>query len=103
MTLNHGILNIPLHKRGNFHKELDDYLASEVRRKHQEFNERKASFESAKEEAKRMYELMDKDLVRAEAKRRCMKLTEFREVLKDIRDFKPKQAFVVFQSFIKSE
>lgn len=29
MALDHGMLNVPLSKRGNFHKELDDHLANE--------------------------------------------------------------------------
>lgn len=100
MSLDHGILNVPLEKRGNFHRELDDHLAAEKRRKEDALFLRKCSFEEAKTEAKRLFPLMDKALIRLEAKRRGMKLSEFNEVLRDIRDFKPRQAPQVFAMFI---
>lgn len=103
MSLDHGILNLPLEKRGNFHRELDEHLAAEKRRKEDEIFFRKCSFEDAKVEAKRLFPLMDKALIRAEAKRRGMKLSEFNEVLRDIRDFKPRQAPMVFAAFTIKE
>jgi len=102
MALDHGMLNVPLDKRGNFHKELDEHLATEKRHKTDELFVRKVSFDEAKTEAKRLYTLMDNVLIKAEAKRRGLKLSEFREVLKDIRDFKPKQAPIVFATFMKA-
>ncbi|MGQ3903009.1 hypothetical protein [Mixta calida] len=102
MSLDHGMLNVPLDKRGNFHKELDEHLAAEKRRKEDAFFARKAAFNDAKSQAQHLYLQLDNDMVKAEAKRRGMKLSEFREVLKDIRDFKPKQAPVAFAPFIKA-
>ena len=102
MALDHGTLNITLDKRGNFHKELDDHLAAEKRRKEDEIFVRKTAFNDAKSQAQHLYLRLDNALVRAEAKRRGMKLSEFREVLKDIRDFRPKQAPVAFAPFIKA-
>lgn len=102
MALDHGMLNIPLDKRGNFHKELDDHLAAENRKRHDELFSRKTAFNDAKSQAQYLYLKMDNNLIRAEAKRRGMKLSEFREVLKDIRDFRPKQAPVAFAPFIKA-
>jgi hypothetical protein len=102
MALDHGVLNVPLDKRGNFHKELDSHLAAEKRRKEDELFVRKTAFNDAKSQAQHLYLKMDNDLVKAEAKRRGMKLSEFREVLKDIRDFKPKQAPIAFAPFIKA-
>jgi len=102
MSLDHGMLNVPLDKRGNFHKELDEHLAAEKRRKEDELFVRKTAFNDAKSQAQHLYLKLDNDLVKAEAKRRGMKLSEFREVLKDIRDFKPKQAPVAFANFIKA-
>ncbi len=103
MALDHGMLNVPLDKRGNFHKELDNHLAAEKRRKDDEMFVRKDAFNTAKHEAKRLYPLMDDELIKAEAKRRGMKLRDFREVLKDIRDFKPKQAPLAFAPFMKAD
>ena len=102
MALDHGTLNVPLDKRGNFHKELDDHMAAEKRRKEDELFVRKTAFNDAKSHAQHLYLKLDNDLVKAEAKRRGMKLTEFREVLKDIRDLRPKQAPVAFAPFIKA-
>lgn len=102
MALDHGMLNLPLEKRGNFHKELDEHLAAEKRRKEDALCVRKTAFNDAKSYAQHLYLRMDNDLIKAEAKRRRMKLSEFREVLKDIRDFKPKQAPIVFRTFIKA-
>ncbi|MDU5783406.1 MAG: hypothetical protein E6Z83_21810 [Pantoea sp.] len=102
MALDHGMLNVPLDKRGNFHKELDDHLAAEKRRREDEAFVRKTAFNDAKSQAQHLYLKLDNDLVRAEAKRRGMKLSEFREILKDIRDFRPKQAPIAFAPFIKA-
>ncbi|WP_158782555.1 hypothetical protein [Pantoea sp. BAV 3049] len=86
MALDHGMLNVPLEKR----------------RKENELFVRKTIFNNAKADAKLLYDLMDNRLIKAEAKRRGLKLSEFREVLKDIRDFKPKQAPIVFKKFIRA-
>ncbi|MDF9909579.1 UNVERIFIED_ORG: hypothetical protein OKW14_001505 [Pantoea brenneri] len=102
MALDHGSLNVPLDKRGNFHKELEEHLAAEKRRKEDELFVRKTAFNDAKSQAQHLYLKMDNSLVVAEAKRRGMKLSEFRELLKDIRDFKPKQAPIAFAPFIKA-
>lgn len=102
MALDHGMLNVPLDKRANFHKELDEHLAAEKRRKEDELFVRKTAFNDAKSQAQHLYLKLDSGLIKAEAKRRGMKLSEFREVLKDIRDFKPKQAPVAFANFIKA-
>jgi len=102
MDLDHGILNLPLEKRGNFHKELDDHLVAEKRRKEDALFVRKTAFNDAKSQAQHLYLRMDNDLIKAEAKRRGMKLSEFREVLKDIRDLKPKLAPIAFAPFIQA-
>lgn len=102
MALDHGMLNVPLDKRGNFHKELDEHLAADKRQKEDELFVRKTDFNDAKSQAQHLYLQMDSALVKAGAKRRGMKLSEFREVLKYIRDFKPKQAGIAFAPFIKT-
>jgi hypothetical protein len=101
MALDHGLLNVPLDKRGNFHKELDDHLATEKRRKEDKIFLRKTAFNDAKSLAKHLYLRLDTDLIRAEAQRRNMKLSEFRKVLQEIRDDKPKLAPIAFAPFLK--
>lgn len=101
MALDHGLLNLPLAKRGNFDKELNDHLASEKSVKADQLFQRKTAFNDAHSRAKYLYLLLDNVLVRAEAERRGLKLSEFREVLKTVRDSKPKLAAVAFEPFIK--
>lgn len=102
MPLDHGIINLPLSKRGNFHKELDDHLKAEKHRKAQEFCDAKAQFEESKRIAKSLFEAMDADLIKQEAKRRGVKTSELKQVLRDIRDFKPRLAPKAFEIFIKA-
>jgi hypothetical protein len=101
MALDHGMLNIPLARRGNFHKELDDHLSAEKRRKKDELFVRKSAFNDAHSKAIYLYLLLDTALIRAEAQRRGMKLNEFRGVLKEIRDNKPALAPIAFEPFLK--
>ncbi|WP_240660400.1 hypothetical protein [Serratia marcescens] len=101
MPLDHGILNLPLSKRGNFHKELDDHLKAEKQRKAREICDAKAEFEEAKRVAKTLFDVMDADLIKQEAKRRGIKISELKQVLRDIRDFKPRLAPKAFEIFIK--
>lgn len=103
MALDHGLLNVPLERRGNFHKELDDHLAVQKRRKLDELFLRKTAFNDAHSNAKLHYLMLDTNLIREEAKRRGMKLTEFREVLKSIRDSQPKRAPVAFAPFLRAK
>ncbi|MEN4807349.1 hypothetical protein [Pantoea agglomerans] len=103
MALDHGLLNIPIEQRGNFHNELDDHLAAEKRRKSDALFLRKSAFNDAHSKAQQLYLMLDTDLIRAEAKRRGMKLTEFREVLKSIRDSQPKRAPVAFAPFVQAK
>lgn len=103
MALDHGILNVPLAQRGNFHKELDEHISADKRRKSDEMFLRKTAFNDAHSKAKHYYLLLDNNLVRAEAKRRGMKLSEFRDILKTIRDSKPQNAPVAFAPFLKAD
>ncbi len=101
MPLDHGLLNIPMEKRGNFHQELDTHLNAEKRRQKDALFVRKTAFNDAHSQAKHLYLQLDTTLVRAEATRRGLKLSEFREVLRTIRDSKPHQAATAFAPFLR--
>ena len=101
MALDHGMLNVPLDKRGDFHKELDDHLDSERKRKKKEFQDAKFLNEKARKEAWRVYEQIDEALLFAEATRRGMKMRELREVIRGLCNDRPKAALKVLEMFVK--
>lgn len=100
MALDHGMLNVPLDKRGNFQKELDDHLTSEGKRKKKEFQDAKFLNEQARKEAWRLYGLIDEALLSAEAQRRGMKMRELREVIRSLCNDRPRAALKVLEMFI---
>ncbi|EJQ2008237.1 hypothetical protein FZI51_12555 [Cronobacter sakazakii] len=100
MALDHGMLNLPLGKRGNFHKELDGHLKSEQKKKKAAFDAAKASNEEARKEAWNQYKLIDEVLLSAEAHRRGMKIRELREVVRSLCNDRPKAALKVLELFI---
>ncbi|WP_248891014.1 hypothetical protein [Citrobacter freundii] len=101
MTLDHGMLNVPLDKRGNFHKELDDHLASERKRKKKEFQDAKFLNEQSRKEAWLVYGQIDEVLLSAEAQRLGMKMRELREVIRGLCNDRPKAALKVLEMFVK--
>ncbi|WP_436852866.1 hypothetical protein [Enterobacter hormaechei] len=101
MALDHGMLNVPLDKRGNFQKELDDHLASEQKRKKKQFQDAKFLNEQARKEAWRLYAQIDEVLFSAEAQRRGMKMRELREVIRGLCNDRPKAALKVLDMFVK--
>ena len=103
MALDHGMLNLPLDKRGNFHKELDDHLKSEQKKKKAAFDAAKASNEEARKEAWRQYKLIDEVLLFAEANKRGMKSRELREIVHSLCNDRPRAALKVLELFIKPE
>ncbi|MCK6836266.1 hypothetical protein L8S32_05255 [Enterobacter asburiae] len=100
MALDHGVLNLPLSKRGNFHKELDEHLASQKKERKSAFDAAKASNEEARKEAWRLYKLIDEVLLSAEAQRRGMKLRELREVVRSLCNDRPRAALKVLELFL---
>jgi len=102
MALDHGMLNVRLDKRGNFHKELDDHLASENKRKKKQLQDAKLLNEQARKEAWRNYKQIDDALLFAEATRRGMKMRELREVIRGLCNDRPKAALKVIEMFVKA-
>ncbi|HEY3982913.1 hypothetical protein [Cedecea sp.] len=102
MALDHGMLNLPLSKRGNFHKELDEHLETERKRKAHERRDAKSANEEARKEAWRRYKLIDEALLSAEARRRGMRMNELREVVRGLCNDRPRAALKVLELFIKA-
>lgn len=100
MALDHGMLNVPLDKRGNFQKELDDHLEAESKRKKKEMQDAKFLNEEARKEACKRYEQIDESLLHAEAVRRGMKARELREVIRSLCNDRPKAALKVLELFV---
>ena len=101
--LDYGLLNLPIHKRGNgdILKEANKFFAAEKRKKEDEKSLRNDAFKSNKEKAAYLYSQIDWELVKAEAKIRDMKFTELRDLLKDMKTWQPKKALAILPMFIK--
>lgn len=97
MSLDHGILNVPLTKRGNFHKELDAHLASEKRKKEDAFFLAKEAKRAAREQVLQMFSRIDKDMLKHEANKRNMKATELKRIVKDLCNDHPARAIKVME------
>uniref|UniRef100_UPI0035C74A51 hypothetical protein n=1 Tax=Serratia quinivorans TaxID=137545 RepID=UPI0035C74A51 len=95
MALDHGILNVPLNKRGNFHKELDDHLEAEAKRKRKAAQDSKFLNEEARTEAWRLFALIDKDLIKQQASKRNMRVSELKEVIRSMCNDRPRSALKV--------
>jgi hypothetical protein len=101
MALDHGILNLPLDKRGNFHKELDGHLAAEAKRKAKEFQDARFLNEEARKEAWIQFGMIDKQLLKHHADKRGMKPRELKEVIRSMCNDRPRAALNVLELFVK--
>ncbi|MBD1226029.1 hypothetical protein [Xenorhabdus griffiniae] len=101
MSLDHGLLNIPLHKRGNIDNQIDKWKAEQARQKKDKQECIKYDFNTNKEAAKKLWALVDKDLIKAHAKKRGMKYSELRDILDGFVKWKPQKAIKVLPLFIK--
>ncbi|MBD2798339.1 hypothetical protein ID856_17805, partial [Xenorhabdus sp. 18] len=78
MTLDHGVLNVPLHKRGNIDREIDKWKETQAAEKRKRMDEINYQREQERKEAERLFKLVDKKLMKDEAKRVGMSLPDFR-------------------------
>lgn len=100
MAFDHGVLNIPISKRGNFHKELDNHLDFQRKAKKDAFDSAKASFEESKKEAMERYKLIDDSKLLYEANRRGINPRDLRTILRDMCSDRPRKALKVLELFI---
>lgn len=102
MSLDHGVLNIPLSKRGNFHKELDEHLQAESRRKARQHADATFLHGEARKEALRQFELIDPALLGLHADKRSMKPAALKSIVRDLCLDRPTAALKVLKLFIKA-
>lgn len=100
--LDHGILNVPLSKRGNIDAQLDKYKAEQAVIKKAEIKSAKEVFNANKAIAKELWSKVDKDLIKQDAKKRGVKFSELRDVLHDLVKWQPHKAIKVLPNYIKS-
>lgn len=100
--LDHGILNVPLSKRGNIDAQIDKYKAEQEAAKKAKEKAIKAEFSANKAIAKELWSKVDKDLIKQDAKKRGVKFSELRDVLHDLVKWQPHKAIKVLSNYIKS-
>ncbi|MTC29187.1 hypothetical protein [Providencia alcalifaciens] len=100
--LDHGILNVPLSKRGNIDAQIDKYKAEQAAIKKTGSKAAKAIFNDNKEIAKELWNKVDKDLIKQDAKKRGVKFSELRDVLHDFVKWQPHKAIKVLPDYINS-
>ncbi|QLI96510.1 hypothetical protein H0A34_05485 [Providencia rettgeri] len=100
--LDHGILNVPLSKRGNIDAQIDKYKAELEAAKKTKEKAIKAEFSANKAIAKELWNKVDKDLIKQDAKKRGVKFSELRDVLHDFVKWQPNKAIKVLPDYINS-
>lgn len=100
MPLDHGVLNVPLNKRGNFHKELDEHLEAERRRQKQEHQDAKVLHAEAKLEARRLFTLIDNELLKHHAEKRNISPAELIDVVRSMCNDRPQAAVKVIRELL---
>ncbi|MEX9792207.1 hypothetical protein [Morganella morganii] len=99
--LDHGILNVPLCKRGNIDSEIDQYKKQQAAEKADAIVVRNSDFRSDKEHAKALWAQVDRNLIKAHAKQCGMKFSELRDTLDGYVKWSPKKAIQVLPMFIE--
>ncbi|MDM9281824.1 hypothetical protein QU814_01225 [Providencia rettgeri] len=100
--LDHGILNVPLSKRGNIDAQIDKYKAEQAAIKKAETEAAKAMFNANKAIAKELWSKVDKDLIKQDAKKLGVKFSELRDILHDFVKWQPHKAIKVLPNYINS-
>lgn len=97
MALDHGILNLPLNKRGgkDIHTEIAEYNAQQRAEKSQRSWLAKDIYKTDKAAALEAINNVDRGLLKAQADKRGMKPSELLKLLKDMCNDKPKSALKV--------
>ncbi|QUT00968.1 hypothetical protein [Proteus terrae] len=99
--LDHGILNVPLSKRGNIDAQLDKYKAEQAILEKDKSDLAKSAFVDNKEIAQELWSKVDKELIKLDAKRRGMRFSELRDILHDFVKWQPHKAIKVLPKYIK--
>lgn len=97
MALDHGILNLPLNKRGgkDIHTEIAEYKAQQQAEKSEARWIAKDAYKTNKAAALEAIKNVDSELLKAQAEKRNMKPRELMKILKEMCSDKPKIALKV--------
>lgn len=97
MALDHGILNLPLNKRGgkDIHTEIAEYKNQQRKEKAEAARMATENYKANKSAALEAISKVDSDLLKAQAEKRGMKPRELLVVLKDMCNDKPLVALKV--------
>ncbi|WP_413765811.1 hypothetical protein [Ralstonia mannitolilytica] len=91
MTMDHGVLNIPLAKRGDIDKQLDAYKREKARTREAQAKASRAEFKAQCDNAKRILAAIVEapDLLEQQAAKRGMKRGQLLALLKGVASTKP--------------
>uniref|UniRef100_A8GLP4 Uncharacterized protein n=1 Tax=Serratia proteamaculans (strain 568) TaxID=399741 RepID=A8GLP4_SERP5 len=97
MALDHGILNLPLNKRGgkDIHTEIAEYRKQQRKEKAEAARVAKENYKANKAAALEAFYNVDSELLKAQSEKRGMKQREVLVVLKDMCNDKPLVALKV--------
>ncbi len=99
--LDHGVLNVPLSKRGNIDAQLDKYKAKQASLEKDKSDLAKSVFADNKEIAQELWSKVDKELIKLDAKRRGMRFSELRDISHELVKWQPQKAIKVIPDYIK--
>ncbi|MCD2164317.1 hypothetical protein [Comamonas koreensis] len=87
--LDHGVLNVPLSKRGNIDSQIDRYKREQAIAKRNELDARKAEFDAKKTEALALIAELSDDRAKELMAKHKLTRKELDEVLKSVARTKP--------------
>ena len=100
MALDHGILNLPLNKRGgvDFHKELDAFLVGQKAMRAEAHKARVASFNERKAAALEAFSHISDELVKQHAKRLGIRSASLRKNVREDCSINPNLAMAAIKA-----
>ncbi|MBJ8476495.1 PLxRFG domain-containing protein [Acinetobacter bereziniae] len=102
LPLDHGVLNVPLSKRGNIDKQIDQFKAERSKLEKEKNDIKKMDHLDDQNIAKPAYESLTKDDFQNYANRTGIKLSEAKSELKSMSHWQPKKAIKVFEALKNS-
>ena len=100
--LDHGLLNLPLNKRGgkSIDRELDEYKAHQAQEAQDWHFLNRENYKELKKEALEMFGRIDMHLLKACAEKQNMKPRELLKIIKETCSDNPRRAIKLIRGFI---
>ncbi|WP_336034694.1 PLxRFG domain-containing protein [Acinetobacter bereziniae] len=102
LPLDHGVLNVPLSKRGNIDKQIDQYKAEQSKLEKEKNDIKKRDHLDDQIIAKPAFESLTMDDFQNYANRAGIKLSEAKSELKSMSHWQPKKAIEIFDALKNS-